>query len=155
MNEERREAIRKGVIRRRIAEGTYSGQFVRTTKVCEKCGKDFKPHRSSQRLCSSECRNKYQTKEQRNSAAKDAVVRRRKKLKALAVEFKGGRCEICGYSKCIEALEFHHIDPSEKDFSISGKSFSWKRVKEEVSKCVLLCANCHREEHAKNGWFDE
>ena len=69
----------------------------------------------------------------------------------MAVEYKGGCCSICGYDGCIEALEFHHIDPSEKDFGISSKGYtrSWERVKEEIDRCVLLCANCHREVHFK------
>ncbi|MDP3793534.1 MAG: hypothetical protein Q8R07_02160 [Candidatus Uhrbacteria bacterium] len=81
---------------------------------------------------------------------KKAVAKRRTKIRQLAVDFKGGQCVICGYHKCIAALEFHHPDPSKKDFSISadGLTRSWDRVKKEVRKCVLLCANCHREIHA-------
>ena len=71
----------------------------------------------------------------------------RKKAKIKLVEYKGGKCEICGYSKCIEALEFHHKNPEEKDFTISGKSWSFERLKLEVDKCFLLCSNCHREIH--------
>lgn len=78
------------------------------------------------------------------------VIKRVKKLKTLAVEYKGKKCEICGYDKCINALEFHHIDGS-KDFAISdGKIRSWERIKKELEKCQLLCANCHREQH----WTD-
>jgi DNA-binding CsgD family transcriptional regulator len=71
----------------------------------------------------------------------------RHKLKEMSVNYKGGCCEICGYDKCINALEFHHKDPKEKDFSPSGKSYSWERVKNEIEKCILVCANCHREIH--------
>ena len=80
-----------------------------------------------------------------------AVQKRRKKIRKTAVEYKGGRCEICGYSRCIEALEFHHKNSSGKDFSISEKGYtrSWAKVKEEIDKCLLLCANCHREIHAE------
>ena len=68
----------------------------------------------------------------------------------MTVSYKGGRCVICGYDRCIEALEFHHLDPTQKDFGISSKGYtrSWGKVKEEADKCVLLCANCHREVHA-------
>jgi len=57
----------------------------------------------------------------------------------------------CGYNKCLEALEFHHRNPSEKEFNVSSKghSRSWERVKKEIEKCDLLCANCHREIHAE------
>jgi predicted HNH restriction endonuclease len=80
-----------------------------------------------------------------------AVHKRRKKIRMTAVEYKGGKCEVCGYDRCIEALEFHHRDPSQKDFSVSadGCTRSWARVKKELDKCVMLCANCHREVHAK------
>jgi 5-methylcytosine-specific restriction endonuclease McrA len=79
-----------------------------------------------------------------------AVQRRREKVRLMTVSYKGGCCQVCGYDRCIEALEFHHLDPSRKDFGISYKGYtrSWERVKEEADKCVLLCANCHREVHA-------
>ena len=77
----------------------------------------------------------------------DAVNRRRRKLKRMAVESKGGRCTICGYDRCIAALEFHHVDSKQKSFALSvdGLTRSWARVQAELKKCVLLCANCHRE----------
>ncbi len=80
-----------------------------------------------------------------------AVHARRKKVRQMAVEYKGGRCEICGYNRCIDALEFHHNDLSKKNFGISEKGYtkSWKKVVEELAKCILICANCHRELHAK------
>ena len=69
----------------------------------------------------------------------------------MAVAYKGGKCNRCGYNRCIEALEFHHENPSQKDFNISSKGYtrSWERVQKELDKCVMLCANCHRELHAK------
>lgn len=76
-----------------------------------------------------------------------AVSKRRRKIKFLSIEYKGGKCFICNYNKCQEALDLHHIDPRTKEFSIGDKGYtrSWKRVKAELDKCVLLCANCHRE----------
>jgi hypothetical protein len=78
-----------------------------------------------------------------------AVAKRRKKIKELAIQYKGGKCIICGYSKYNGALEFHHIE--EKTFSLGsqGLTRSWERTKKELDKCILLCANCHREIHAK------
>lgn len=80
-----------------------------------------------------------------------AVHKRRKKIRQMAVEYKGGKCEQCGYDRCIEALEFHHLDASKKDFNVSQRGYtrSWKRVVEELKKCTMLCANCHRELHAQ------
>lgn len=64
----------------------------------------------------------------------------------------GGRCYKCGYDRCPNAMEFHHVDPEEKDFAISTR-LSWEAVTKELARCVLLCANCHREVHA--GWHPE
>jgi hypothetical protein len=72
----------------------------------------------------------------------------RKRTKELLVEYKGGRCEFCGYDKCIEALEFHHIDETTKEFAISGSTKSLEKQKKEADKCYMLCANCHRELHS-------
>lgn len=80
----------------------------------------------------------------------EAVVKRRRKVKEMAIEYKGSRCEKCGYDKCNGALEFHHLDPTKKDFSLSTKGHctAWEKVKKELDKCILVCANCHREIHA-------
>lgn len=79
-----------------------------------------------------------------------AVDKRRKLIKKLAIEYKGGKCQICGYNKCERALEFHHKNPDEKSFGLGAKGLtrSWEKTKIELDKCVLLCANCHREVEA-------
>ena len=65
------------------------------------------------------------------------------------------KCSRCGYDKCVEALDFHHINPKEKDGVLSRYSrrvFSPATkdlIDREVEKCEVLCANCHREEHSK------
>jgi len=81
----------------------------------------------------------------------DAVAKRRKKIRLKAIIFAGGKCIKCGYNKYPEVLEFHHMDPSKKDFNVSSKGHcrSWERVSEEIKKCILLCANCHREIHVE------
>ena len=76
-------------------------------------------------------------------------VSRRQNLKQIAVEHLGGKCQRCGYDKYIGALEFHHKDPTQKDMGIAGSGKKWETIKEEVEKCMLLCANCHREIHAE------
>ena len=78
---------------------------------------------------------------------KKAVAKRRRKIKEFADSYKGGRCEVCGYSKCVWALELHHINPKTKSFGIGARGYtrSWDAVKIEADKCVLVCANCHRE----------
>lgn len=79
-----------------------------------------------------------------------AVKNRRLKLRIMAVNYKGGECVICGYNRDIKALDFHHIDELSKEFGLSdrGMTRSWEKIKAEVEKCVLLCANCHREVHS-------
>ena len=79
-----------------------------------------------------------------------AVQIRRKRVRQMALEMAGGKCRSCGYQKCPEALEFHHRDGTEKDFSVSGRGYtrSWAKIRAEIGKCLLLCANCHREVHA-------
>lgn len=80
----------------------------------------------------------------------EQVQKRRYLIKEKAVEYKGGKCELCGYDKCVDALEFHHKNPNEKDFGISsGETRSWEKIKKELDKCIMLCANCHREIHSK------
>jgi len=74
---------------------------------------------------------------------------RKKAFKKECVEYKGGKCIECGYSKCVNAMDFHHRDPKEKDFEISklpSKKLTDK-VKKELDKCDLLCCRCHRELH--------
>ena len=82
---------------------------------------------------------------------------RQRSLKVKMVQYKGGRCQNpnCstpgGYNKCLGALEFHHINPKEKDFTLSHlKKYKFSEViKEELDKCMLVCVNCHRERHEK------
>jgi galactitol-specific phosphotransferase system IIB component len=88
------------------------------------------------------------TEDERKKNRVDSVIDFRRRVKQELVDYKGGECEICGYSRCIKALEFHHRDPAKKDFSISGKSWGFEKLKDEVDKCVLVCSNCHRELHA-------
>ncbi len=59
----------------------------------------------------------------------------------------GAKCQKCGYDKCIGALEFHHLDPTQKEMTISDDCSTIKIALEEAKKCILLCANCHREVH--------
>jgi hypothetical protein len=74
--------------------------------------------------------------------------RKRLHFKSKCVEYKGGKCEKCGYNKCLRALSFHHTDPTKKDFGISDSHCrKWEVVKTELNKCLILCENCHMELH--------
>ncbi len=87
--------------------------------------------------CSTACKSK----------AGVNALRKRRKIKY--VEYKGGACNRCGYKKCMAALEFHHVDPSQKEFELTrAMTLSWDKAKIELDKCELVCANCHAEIHA-------
>ncbi len=74
------------------------------------------------------------------------MVKSRLIKKKRAVDYKGGKCQNCGYSKCLKALEFHHRDPKKKRFTIARLTNpEWSKIRKELDKCDLLCANCHRE----------
>ena len=92
---------------------------------------------------------KYVVKKNRTRkvSKSEAVIEWRKRTKQKLVNYKGGKCKICEYNKSLNALHFHHLDPNEKDFSISGKSLSFEKLKSEVDKCILVCSNCHSEIH--------
>ena len=85
----------------------------------------------------------------------EAVSARRRRIKELLVSEAGGACVICGYDRYLGALQFHHIDPGEKSFSLSerGLARSLEKARAEVAKCALLCANCHRMIHARRPWL--
>jgi arsenate reductase-like glutaredoxin family protein len=109
-------------------------------KLCPKCGeikptKDFfSKGKYLQGYCKP-CLYAYQAE-------------RWKKRKLKAIELMGGKCINCGYCRNYSALEFHHKDPSQKDFDFNtGRRCSWDRLIQELKKCALLCSNCHREEH--------
>lgn len=101
--------------------------------TCTECNRQFKAATRRGKYCPS-CH----------------VTRCRRRTKLKAIEYKGGKCQTCGYNKSIRALTFHHLDPNEKDIAIADSSNrSFSKVKAELDKCVLLCANCHAEEHEK------
>lgn len=99
-------------------------------RICKKCGKLF-IHRSRNLICST-CRSKI----------------RRNKRKKILVDYKGGKCELCGYNLYISALCFHHRNQSEKEFEIADNCrYTIEKLKAEVDKCSLLCMNCHTALH--------
>ena len=91
--------------------------------------------------------NLIKNKNKRIDSCKVTDWRRRNKIKL--IEYKGSKCEICGYDKSVWSLGFHHKNPKEKSFSISSNSYSFEKNKIEVDKCVLICNNCHGELHEK------
>lgn len=90
--------------------------------------------------------------EEPNLSSYEKLKRRRKHLKMLAFAYMGGACCDCGYSSNLGAIEFHHLDPKEKKSAISATK-TWSDIKKELDKCVMLCANCHRERHHIDSFF--
>lgn len=107
-----------------------------TNLICTSCGRKYvyvKMNGSTRLICNS-C----------------VQTRRKRKMKKRGVALLGGICKKCGYSKCIDALSFHHLDQNEKKFTISRSyNISWDRLVVEIKKCDLLCSNCHIEIHSK------
>jgi hypothetical protein len=84
------------------------------------------------------------------SASSEAVKRWRKSTKQRMVEAMGGGCVVCSYRRCESSLAFHHLEPAHKDLSfgaVRSNPQSWKKLVEELRKCVLVCHNCHGEIH--------
>lgn len=125
-----------GVAPKRAPEGT-----------CDHCGH---PCVTSHKYCSVICKSaaSYARKKTLAAANGQRVVEWRQRIKIKAVALLGGQCVLCGYSKYVGALHFHHRNPDEKDFTLSRGIRSWQQVQEELKKCVLLCGNCHAEVHA-------
>ena len=112
-------------------------------KECPICGTYFTSNNHMRKYC-YEC-----SPEGLNASERLRHLDR--KLKSILVNRKGGCCERCGYNTCEGALQFHHTDPKQKEFTIGsvnfGGTFNIDEVLNEVDKCILLCANCHAEEH--------
>lgn len=114
------------------------------TKECPLCGKTFTPKTpaANQRICCYDC-------------MPDGVQLTRGAFLAKLKERQGGKCIRCGYDRCMKALEFHHLDPTQKDFTISNDHFKLKDAIEESKKCILICSNCHKELHDNLWTVDE
>jgi len=113
------------------------------TRFCQRCKKEVKTENFYQR------RGKKNSSSYCKSCTNEQVNERNQKIKSLMIEYKGGSCTRCGYNKYQGALDFHHLDPKEKDFN-PGHLKKYKfddKIKKELDKCILVCSNCHREIH--------
>jgi hypothetical protein len=111
-------------------------------KKCPKC-QDVKPsktfHRRPNGKLDSWCKE--------CGSKRNVLAQKQGKVRAIA--YKGGKCQVCSYDKCADSLQFHHLDPSKKEFRIAlARGCSWVKLQRELDKCVLVCANCHGEIHA-------
>lgn len=84
----------------------------------------------------------------------DYASNRRREIKKQAVEYLGGECVDCHLrTHRVEVYDFHHRDPTGKDFSIGKQAKSFSKIKSELDKCELLCATCHRLRHGNDNYF--
>ena len=119
-------------------------------RICEICNKQFETN-SWARIYCYECSG--ETTRRDNNVRKHQKTILRRSMKLQAIKLLGGKCSNCGYDKCVDALEFHHTNPSVKEFKLgSGNTMSWKDYKKEVLKCILVCSNCHKEIHSEIGY---
>ena len=120
-------------------------------KICEICENKFETNCSTRLYC-YKCSGESTRSNNYSRKHKKTILRR--SMKYQAIKLLGGKCSICGYNKCIDALEFHHENPSIKEFKLgSGNTMSWKAYKSEALKCTLVCSNCHKEIHSKLGYI--
>ncbi|MBI3521988.1 MAG: hypothetical protein HY071_02665 [Chloroflexi bacterium] len=121
-----------------FALGNFQGTWDRLLREAEKC--DL--------LCANCHRTRHATLDAGRGDHPVVAHRRRRKLRA--IEYMGGTCHGCGRAGLPAIFEFHHRDAAQKDFGISetGIPHKWETVVAELAKCVMLCANCHREVHA-------
>ena len=117
-----------------------TNQGLKTPRKCLICENEFIPKSAAanQRQCCYKC-------------MPEGTQYTRSQFLDLIRKQRGGKCERCGYNAYLGALDFHHLDSSKKDFTIGDRDFKLKDCLEESKKCILICANCHREIHA-NLW---
>ena len=86
----------------------------------------------------------------RYAREREARLRINQERKQQIVDYLGGVCTRCGEMPHLSAMEAHHTDPTTKSFTPSRiRSGSWEKQRDELDKCILLCANCHRIVHAE------
>lgn len=117
-------------------ENSFQTKKGMSEKECLLCGQNFVPKTAAANLrsCCYDC-------------MPDGTQLTRGMFLAKIKQNRGGKCIKCGYDTCIKALEFHHLDPTQKDFTISNDRFKLKEAIEESKKCILICSNCHKELH--------
>jgi len=135
--------------RNKIKKEESKVKKLKLEKKCIVCDKYFDTSIKSQTTCSKECRKVFRRQYMKGRNYEYAnLVNWRLENKKKSIEYKGGKCIICGYNKCLRSLDFHHLDPNEKEFSISkNKNRKFENIIPELNKCILVCSNCHGEIH--------
>lgn len=117
--------------------------FVINMQICQNCGIELNESTGYWR----KDRNKYQSncRKCHNKYCSTRWI----SLKKKAIDYKGGKCERCGYDKFYGALEFHHLNPNDKEYDWKTlRLHSWDTILNELNKCICVCSNCHKEIHS-------
>lgn len=115
---------------------------------CKVCGKELTGRQKM--FCSKQCKSKYYQSQGYNTKYSQKKDYHGSLIKYYLIQQRGGKCEKCGYDKNMSALEFHHLHPEEKEFTLDSRNLerhSDEEILKEFDKCILLCANCHAEFH--------
>ena len=110
---------------------------------CLTCSKDLTGRQT--KFCSTICKQKnINSRHQNYKKQSDRGLQVKKKL----IEIVGGKCRNCGYNKNYSALCFHHTHGKKFQLDIRKcANTKWETLLKEAQKCVVLCHNCHMEEH--------
>lgn len=125
---------------------------MKSTLRCTTC--DVLLRGRQRRFCSLVCKNSDTNNRHQNYISQQERGLQRK---LMLIEEAGGCCTRCGYARNAAALTWHHLNPVEKKFQLDLRSLSNRseqRVRDEIAKCILLCANCHAEVHAPSFDFE-
>ena len=115
---------------------------------CKYCGNELTGRQKM--FCSKECKQKFYQSQGYNTKYSQKKDYHGTMIKYYLIKQRGGKCEKCGYDSNISALQFHHIDPSTKEFTLDARTLertSDEVILQEFNKCILLCSNCHSEHH--------
>ncbi len=138
--------IRYFIRKNKLIKNKHYPELDINLKKCPQCKKTkprtefYKANKEGRRISGSWCKI-CMTKQ---------VINRQRAYKKFYIKQKGGCCQVCSFDKYDGALEFHHIDPSKKDASMSSmtRKPDSPEVQAELKKCILLCSNCHKMIHA-------
>lgn len=122
--------------------------MIKEKLFCVICGKELQGNQKM--YCSNSCKQKNQYKKEVNNNTAHSQDRRGIIRKLELLQRVNSKCSICGYNKNIAALEFHHVDATTKEFSLDRRvlsNLSMEKIEKEFIKCIVVCANCHREIH--------
>jgi hypothetical protein len=128
--------------------GAALNPLIANSRLMELCVTCRKPLRGRQsKFCSRQCKNDDTNNRLQSYSAQQ---RRGRERKIDLISLKGAKCSGCGYQQNFSALEFHHVCPADKSFTLDLRSLSnrrWQAILSEADKCVLVCSNCHKEIH--------